>query len=115
MARIGPRGGPMRSAHRRSAAVGGAVALVGVVGVGAAVGAPTAPRQAGGAGSPPARQSAPSPGSSPVTSVAVVPAPAAAPVVARGRSRLALTVTPGRTLAVVGVLTRAATGAAVGG
>lgn len=106
----------MRSAHRRTAAVGGAVALVGVVGVGPAIGAPTAPGQAGVTGSPSARQSPPSPGSSLVTSVAVVPAPAAAPVaVARGRSRLALTVTPGSTLAVVGVLTRAASGAAVGG
>lgn len=118
----------MSSARRRTAAVGGALALVGAVGVGGAAAASTEPAPASATPSnvPPPVASPPvaSPvASAPVASLVPSPVPpqavsstsasVAAPALAavgHVASRLALTVTPGRTLTVVGVLTRAADG-----
>src|SRR4051812_18205153 len=88
MAVSGPRGGIMRIVRRQAAAAAGAVALVGAVGVGML-----------GAG---AATASPRAVSTPLV-----------PLAATGYlgSRLALTVTRGSTLTVLGVLTRASNGA----
>src|SRR4051794_35511352 len=79
----------MRSAYRRTAAIAGATALVGVAGVGTAAATPAA-----------------------TTSAPAGTRTASAALVTWGYlwSRLTLSVTGGRTLTVVGKLTRAATG-----
>jgi D-alanyl-D-alanine carboxypeptidase len=105
----------MGRSGRRTAAVGGAIALVGAVGVSAATAAPRM-SPAPHAGARPAAGASAIPSLTPIprTPTALISASVASPALTtRGHlhTRLTLAVTPGAVLRVVGVLTRAANGA----